>query len=70
MQSAVFIESDFLVTDVNECFENISGCAHTCRNTIGGFNCSCNPGYVLGKDLRSCIGKLTSKTIKTKVACV
>jgi hypothetical protein len=42
---------------MNECLENISGCAHNCINTFGGFKCSCNQGYLLGKDLKSCIGK-------------
>ena len=48
-----------LVTDINECYENISGCAQNCKNAIGGFTCSCNTGYILGKDSLSCNGKLT-----------
>lgn len=47
----------FLFTDIDECSENISGCAQNCMNTIGGYNCSCKKGYQLGIDEMSCIGK-------------
>ena len=46
-----------LITDINECLENVSGCPHDCKNTIGGFSCSCKSGFVLGKDSKSCTGK-------------
>ena len=43
--------------DVNECHANIHGCTHKCHNALGFYNCSCNSGYVLGLDGRSCNGK-------------
>ena len=40
-----FIE--FWIIDINECLSNNGGCDINalCTNTIGNFNCSCNPGY-------------------------
>ena len=48
---------DFICTDINECEDGISGCQHICKNTFGSFDCSCNPGYTLNSDNKSCIGK-------------
>ena len=45
------------MTDINECERGISGCEGNCTDTIGGFNCSCSEGFVLGADGKSCIGK-------------
>ena len=42
------------VLDINECSE--TPCEHNCTNTIGSFNCSCNDGYVLDENGRSCNG--------------
>ena len=37
------------IADVNECSREFPPCARapngTCTNTIGSYNCSCNPGY-------------------------
>ena len=43
--------------DVNECEAN-SGkgpCDHTCLNLNGSFACTCNPGYRLAPDGKSCV---------------
>ncbi|XP_049829987.1 fibulin-1-like isoform X1 [Schistocerca gregaria] len=40
--------------DIDECSENISGCAHECENTIGSYSCKCRPGYFLQDDQKSC----------------
>ena len=42
------------ISDTNECSKN--PCEHICTNTIGFFNCSCNDGYVLDENGRSCNG--------------
>ena len=39
--------------DINECSGN-HGCAHRCTNTQGSYRCSCNSGFRLGSDGRSC----------------
>ena len=44
------------LTDVNECAINNGGCAGTCVNLIGGYECQCASGYVLSNNI-SCTGK-------------
>ena len=34
----------------------LHGCQHSCNNLNGSFFCSCNAGYVLSKDNRTCSG--------------
>ena len=46
-------------TDINECMASSSPCGQICSNTEGSFECSCNNGYELDDDQRTCIGKLT-----------
>ena len=46
-----------LIADVDECLLGITTCAlasnGTCINTLGSYNCSCNPGY--SGDGRNCV---------------
>ena len=44
-----------LYTDVDECDVD-DACSHNCTNTNGSFVCSCNSGYALDSDSRTCIG--------------
>ena len=44
-------------TDINECARGIDGCQHNCSNSIGSFFCSCNTGYALTSNGKSCTGK-------------
>ena len=46
-----------LLTDVNECDTNNGGCDHSCTNTQGSFECSCDEGYILDSDDFSCLGE-------------
>ena len=41
-------------SDINECTED--SCDHNCTNTNGSFICSCNNGYELDDNGRSCNG--------------
>ncbi|WAR07418.1 MATN2-like protein [Mya arenaria] len=41
-------------TDTNECSAINGGCQHVCTNNVGSFSCSCNRGYVLTTDLKTC----------------
>ena len=43
--------------DINECSSTNGGCNHVCTNTIGTFLCSCNSGYELESDQRTCVGE-------------
>lgn len=47
-----------IISDVDECQTNNGGCEHTCTNTEGSFECSCNPGFSLLSDGTNCNGKL------------
>ena len=44
------------VTDVDECEEGISGCTQECTNSDGSFVCSCNVGYLLESNGKTCTG--------------
>ena len=44
------------VLDINECLEDTDGCSQLCSNTDGSYTCSCNSGYRLNVDGRSCNG--------------
>ena len=43
--------------DVDECLEGTHECVQNCHNTIGSYACSCNIGFVIDVDERSCDGK-------------
>ena len=47
----------YIFIDINECGEGTSGCTQNCTNTVGSFHCSCEDGYMLLEDKRTCIGE-------------
>ena len=51
----VYIYLDLPYSDINECSSNTNGCDHVCTNTEGSFQCSCNDGYTLSTNGRSCL---------------
>ena len=53
----IFLHLISLCADINECSSNNGGCAHTCTNSPGSFQCSCRTGYTLAGNGRSCNGK-------------
>ena len=44
-----------LLSDINECTAGSHNCEQRCTNTAGSFTCSCNSGFTLAADGRSCI---------------
>ena len=44
-------------SDINECSVNKGGCENDCRNTPGGFICSCMNGFRLHSNGKDCIRK-------------
>lgn len=48
----------FLLLEFDECVLIEHGCEHNCINTLGGFECSCKPGYELHSDGKHCEGEL------------
>ena len=56
----------FAITDIDECAEELVEGADPvcfpegiaiCANTIPGFTCGCEPGYVVDSSLVTCIGE-------------
>ncbi len=47
----------FSVSDINECITLNGGCTGICHNADGSFSCSCNDGFTLGSDGKSCNGQ-------------
>ena len=43
--------------DINECLMS-NVCQQKCENSVGSYRCSCNQGFVLNNDNRSCDGEL------------
>ena len=41
------IAYSFVLIDINECTDKVGACDQTCVNTVGGYKCSCNPGFRL-----------------------
>lgn len=48
----------FFFLEFDECVLIDHGCEHNCINTLGGFECSCKPGYELHSDGKHCEGDL------------
>ena len=46
-----------IISDTNQCATDNSGCDHTCTDLIPGYECSCDYGYVLENDGKTCSGK-------------
>lgn len=46
---------------VNSCEANNGGCSHTCHHTSSGPVCTCNFGYRLEEDQKTCTGKAREK---------
>ena len=46
----------FHSSDINECASNNGNCEQLCNNTKGSFTCSCQLGYILNADQRTCDG--------------
>ena len=45
------------ISDVNECQTSNGGCEQICTNTVGSFECSCNPGFSPSSGGINCNGK-------------
>uniref|UniRef100_F6VDQ2 Uncharacterized protein n=1 Tax=Ciona intestinalis TaxID=7719 RepID=F6VDQ2_CIOIN len=50
----IFSAISAVVCDNNECLTDNGGCSDTCTNTDGSFVCSCNAGYQLNEDGKTC----------------
>ena len=62
-----------LFLDINECAKRTTnGCMHKCHNTEGSYTCSCNNGYRLNKNKRTCndINECLEKTDTCEHNCI
>lgn len=47
----------FYFSEEDECAKlDNGGCEQRCVNTLGSYQCACDPGYELGPDKKSCEG--------------
>ncbi|XP_030639724.1 complement C1s subcomponent [Chanos chanos] len=44
----------YTIQDVDECTDPANECSHLCNNFIGGYRCTCPPGYLLNSDKHTC----------------
>ena len=51
-----------LYKDVNEC-NGVHECDHDCTNVDGSYMCSCDPGYELQSDNKTCEGFIIATII-------
>ena len=49
----------FCVADHDECSTSHHGCEYKCNNFHGSFFCSCDSGYELNNDNKTCSGMIT-----------
>ena len=54
--------------DVNECTAETHQCQQVCQNTIGSYMCTCNSGFVLDGDGRTCRGMPKKVIVESKVS--
>ena len=48
----------YTIIDIDECSEGIDRCAQNCHNAVGSYACSCDDGYRINEDGRTCNGKV------------
>uniref|UniRef100_A0A8B9RKJ2 Complement C1s subcomponent-like n=1 Tax=Astyanax mexicanus TaxID=7994 RepID=A0A8B9RKJ2_ASTMX len=51
----------YTVQDIDECLDGDLQCSHFCHNYIGGYSCSCRPGYFLREDQHTCTVNCTEE---------
>ena len=47
---------NMVISDINECAEDIDNCSQLCIDTDGSYTCSCSFGYYLTDNGRGCNG--------------
>ena len=52
----------YILLDIDECAEDIDGCAQNCSNVDGSYSCSCYSGYRIAIDEHGCEGSYSFPT--------
>jgi len=55
------------LTDVDECEVRNGGCQQLCSNSAGSYACTCETGFVLGPDSKSCNGTSSPPSLASLV---
>jgi fibulin 1/2 len=58
------------VSDIDECSVGPGLCQHNCLNTWGSFRCTCQPGFTLQSDGRSCYDVDECAEFKDRNLCI
>ncbi len=53
----IFVICMFFLADIDECAVGTHQCGQNCHNNVGSYTCSCNTGYRLAPDGRSCLSE-------------
>ena len=56
--SYMYLGPTCIFSAVSGCSDNNGGCDHTCVNTTDSYYCTCNPGFILIQDGKTCEGQL------------
>ena len=54
--SLLLVRGKHAVSDIDECATNANECQQGCDNLVGSFQCTCNDGYALNTDGKTCTG--------------
>lgn len=56
-----------VLAEEDECAKpDNGGCEQRCVNTLGSYQCACDPGYELGPDKKSCEGKVCCYALRSQ----
>ena len=63
------IFNNIFFADFGQCDADNGGCEHICSDFNGTSQCSCNTGFKLNNDMKSCIGNARKYCIYDTVSC-
>ncbi len=53
----------FVISEQHPCTQNNGGCLQICKDNVNGHFCSCEKGYELDTDMKSCVGEYRRRSI-------
>jgi len=58
-----YLSMNCLISDIDECRTGGHSCQQVCNNLPGTYNCSCDTGFMLNNDSRTCSGRNLGRVI-------